>query len=188
MLGNGDGTFALPNHIAAFQTPGTPIGVADFNGDGKLDLALGVNDASTVGGVGDSVTILAGNGDGTFSYAPSGPLESLASITSINVADFNGDGVPDLSSSVRCQTTRGCFREGQDFLLIPIERTPIFRKTVGFISSVPKLPSRNSPQDGGGAGACPVGVVTPKVGKHVAEEQKVGVPTGEANEPRSNGE
>jgi hypothetical protein len=97
MLGNGDGTFALPNHIAAFQTPGTPIGVADFNGDGKLDLALGVNDASTVGGVGDSVTILAGNGDGTFSYAPSGPLESLAPITSINVGDFNGDGVPDLA-------------------------------------------------------------------------------------------
>ncbi len=97
LLGNGDGTFALPNPIAAFQTPGTAIGVADFNGDGKLDLALGFNNASTVGGVGDSVTILAGNGDGTFSYDPSGPLESLASITSINVGDFNGDGVPDLA-------------------------------------------------------------------------------------------
>jgi hypothetical protein len=43
-------------------------------------------------------------------------------------------------------------------------------------------------QDGGGAGACLVGVITPKVGKHVAEEHKVSVPTGEANEPRSNGE
>jgi hypothetical protein len=43
-------------------------------------------------------------------------------------------------------------------------------------------------QNRGGAGACPVGVVTPKVGKHVAEKQKVSVPTGEANEPRSNGE
>jgi hypothetical protein len=43
-------------------------------------------------------------------------------------------------------------------------------------------------QNRGGAGACPVGVVIPKVGKHVAEKHKVSVATGEANEPRSNGE
>jgi hypothetical protein len=47
---------------------------------------------------------------------------------------------------------------------------------------------RDLHRTGGGAGACPVGIVTPKVGKYVAEKEKVIVPTGEANEPRSNGE
>jgi len=56
--------------------------VADFNGDGIPDLAV-ANLAS--------MTILLGNGDGTFNAAPSLPASG-----SVAVADFNGDGIPDL--------------------------------------------------------------------------------------------
>ena len=39
LLGNGDGTFQPPANVGGFITP-TWIAVGDFNGDGKLDLAV----------------------------------------------------------------------------------------------------------------------------------------------------
>src|SRR5204862_250397 len=70
LLGNGDGTFAPPlanpNPITGFNGPNS-IAVADFNGDGKLDLAVS-NGADNLGSA--SVTILLGNGDGTFTVKP----------------------------------------------------------------------------------------------------------------------
>jgi hypothetical protein len=72
-----------------------PFGVAvgDFNGDGIPDLA--VANANQVGTVNGSVSILIGNGDGTFKAAvsyDSGGNEPSA----IATADFNGDGKLDL--------------------------------------------------------------------------------------------
>jgi FG-GAP-like repeat/Abnormal spindle-like microcephaly-assoc'd, ASPM-SPD-2-Hydin/FG-GAP repeat len=71
-------------------TGSSPLSVAtgDFNGDGKLDLAVANS------GSGNNVSILLGNGDGTFKPAVdygagSGPY-------SVAVGDFNGDGKLDL--------------------------------------------------------------------------------------------
>jgi len=64
------------------------IAVADFNGDGKLDAAVANQDGSTV-------SVLLGNGDGTFrtkvDYTAGNVLVSIAT------GDFNGDGKADLA-------------------------------------------------------------------------------------------
>ena len=73
-LGSPQGTFGPPTYFAA----NGPIALADFNLDGKLDLLAGTQ------------TFL-GNGDGTFQTAiNSGGSGSI-------VADFNGDGIPDIA-------------------------------------------------------------------------------------------
>jgi hypothetical protein len=75
-----------------------PVGIvaADFNGDGKIDLAV-VNDTDR------TVSILFGNGDGTFQS------QTLVSVgtepTSLGSGDFNGDGRVDLITSNVCAGT-----------------------------------------------------------------------------------
>jgi hypothetical protein len=61
LLGNGDGTFQPAVTYATGPYP-TGIGTADFNGDHKLDLAVANYNNSAAG----TVSILLGNGDGTF--------------------------------------------------------------------------------------------------------------------------
>jgi hypothetical protein len=79
------------------SVPGVPIGIAtaDFNHDGKLDLAVG--NGCCGGTHGDTVSILIGNGDGTFQpqvdYATAGEPNGVA------VADLNRDGNIDLVTS-----------------------------------------------------------------------------------------
>jgi hypothetical protein len=89
LLGNGDGTFAASGSVNSGSS-GSPIAVADFNGNGKLDIAV---PAGT--GTGELVTVLTGNGDGTFNSPFSGSPTST-SVTWIQVADFNQDGTPDV--------------------------------------------------------------------------------------------
>jgi hypothetical protein len=65
------------------------LAVADFNADGKQDLAV-VDNASP-----GAVSILLGNGDGTF--APQVQYATPNSPVALAVADFNGDGKLDLA-------------------------------------------------------------------------------------------
>ncbi|MGH7193611.1 MAG: NF038129 family PEP-CTERM protein, partial [Candidatus Saccharimonadales bacterium] len=85
LLGNGDGSFQAPITVISNTTPNSslmPIAIADFNGDGHLDIAS--ND-----------TLLLGNGDGTFQ--PGKVYDGGAPNVGLAVADFNGDGLPDLA-------------------------------------------------------------------------------------------
>jgi hypothetical protein len=85
-LGHGDGTFAAPvSYSTGSLFPPTSIKTADFNGDGKLDLAV------ATGGV---IDFFAGNGDGTFQSPVQTVLSEGGFISS--VGDYNGDGIPDL--------------------------------------------------------------------------------------------
>src|SRR5262249_22957826 len=89
--GNADGTFG-PSVATALPLNANPRGLAvgDFNGDGQLDLAVaGFMDPL------DGVYVLRGAGDGRFSS-----LQFIATgrgSRGVAVADFNGDGVPDLA-------------------------------------------------------------------------------------------
>lgn len=86
LLGDGDGTFAAPETYATGDTPWS-VAVADFNGDGKLDLAV----ANLVS---NNVSILLGNGDGSFQAAQN--VFAGVNAGYVAVGDFNGDGKPDL--------------------------------------------------------------------------------------------
>ncbi len=96
LLGNGDGTFTPCPQSPFTGTDPLSIATGDFNDDGKLDLAV-ANSFVDVGPPG-TVTILLGNGDGTFTPTAATPTTGYLPY-SVTVADFNGDGIADLVTS-----------------------------------------------------------------------------------------
>jgi hypothetical protein len=89
LLGNGDGTFQAQSSVVVGPNPcPTPICLfaADYNGDGKLDLA--VLKAS------DTLSVLLGNGDGTFQ--PHTDYATHSRSTQLTLGDLNDDQEPDL--------------------------------------------------------------------------------------------
>jgi len=90
LKGNGDGTFTSGSiNCLLYQRPLIPV-VADLNGDGNLDVVIPYE-----GGIPTGPAVLQGNGDGTFTSLPN--FYAGDNSGSAVVADFNGDGMPDIA-------------------------------------------------------------------------------------------
>jgi RHS repeat-associated protein len=98
LLGNGDGTFRPAGTFPAGSRPSICdrcLAVGDFNRDGKPDLVIGLSLGAPSFQMG--VSVLLGNGDGTFQPPRLITIAEQGQGTSIAVGDFNGDGKPDLA-------------------------------------------------------------------------------------------
>jgi hypothetical protein len=91
LLGNGNATFSLASG-SPFPVGKAPVAVAsaDLNGDARPDLVV-VNQTD------NTISVELGNGDGTFTAAPNSPLATGQAPTAVAIADFNGDGIPDIA-------------------------------------------------------------------------------------------
>jgi hypothetical protein len=118
--GNGDGTFGAARTAASFNSPAESLAVGDFNGDGKLDLAVatrgtdgyyvpgswgyyGYYPPEYFPGNAPAVSVLVGNGAGTLTESSSDTLPSPYEVPpssfappAVTAADLTGNGNLDL--------------------------------------------------------------------------------------------
>jgi FG-GAP-like repeat len=98
-LNNGAGTFGA---IAEYAVggPGQDVTAGDFNGDGRLDLVLTVNDPQI------GLSLLTGNGDGTFGAPVTFPNTSGSGSPAVAAVDLNNDAKLDvvIAHDIACFT------------------------------------------------------------------------------------
>jgi hypothetical protein len=100
LLGNGDGTFQPQRRFNAVADP-FDLAVGDLTGNGKQDIVV-VSANSSAGTNLRQITVgaLLGRGDGTFlppkTFTVDLPPGDQYPLSSVKIADLNGDGIPDL--------------------------------------------------------------------------------------------
>jgi hypothetical protein len=90
LLGNGDGTFAAPTTYSTSLARAGRLVAADFDLDGKLDLAVQVS----AGGTTTQAAVLLGTGGGAFATGVA--VGAATNATDVTAADLDGDGLPDV--------------------------------------------------------------------------------------------
>ena len=97
LLGNGNGSFSNASNFNVEHLPQS-LAVGEFNGDGISDLVVAnLNSGSTPVSLGnsDSISVLLGNGNGSFANATN--FYVGVSPRAVAVGEFNSDGISDLA-------------------------------------------------------------------------------------------
>jgi len=154
-LGNGNGTFSSPtNPVIGAGTMPVAIAVGDFNRDSKPDLTIANEGAN-------SVSVLIGNGNGTFASPINFGLPAGAGPQAIAVANLNGDSNQDLAVANKTLASSPTGRLGVFFEIPPDriigtgppalsnDKTPTFT-----FSSTDAAATFQCKLDGGAFGAC----------------------------------
>lgn len=117
LLGNGAGGFANPTTFTTDRAL-TSIAVADLNSDGRADLIGGSFFVDSSPPRQGNISVLLGNGDGTFGAVRRFAGDVAASATLL--FDFNGDGRLDIAAPTGGDSLAVLFGDGMGGLAAPV--------------------------------------------------------------------
>jgi len=140
--GKGDGTFNSPNTVLSTNKLG-PVVLADFNHDGKLDIAALGEIALTSNNTAQGQLFTAlGNGDGTFATATAVNIGGgdVVPGSGFAAADFDGDGNVDLALLDGADFSGIYYGKGDGtFVSVPFNGNPIPKDLINIGAGAPAV-------------------------------------------------